>query len=279
MKRKKTAIPSSVLQGFKAAQAVSSQLAFKMALKIFLRPMAYPIPKKELEYKRTLPYNRIKINNKQVTLYSNGTAPFKVLLVHGWSGRASQFLTIGKKLAENNIDYLSFTAPAHGSSPDKNSNMLEIAECIKELNRTHGPFDVLIGHSMGGAACINAINQGVKAKKLITIASHSTITGTISDFCKKLELNKKVEQKLNQYLIDEFHALPDSFSIKEIAPSLNIPALVIHDRGDRESEFINAEEIKHAFKNSELLATNGSGHNKILSNSVVVNKIVDFVKD
>jgi len=279
MKKSISAVPSYIIAGLKIAQVLSPRLAKKMALKLFFTPFNFPTPEDEFFYKRELPIHRDLVHGKRITTYLGGSSPFTVLLVHGWSGRASQFMHFGKALKDAKIDHVSFTAPAHGSSDIKRTHMLEIAECIEYLDRIYGPFKTIIGHSMGGVASLNAIiNKPLKTKKIVMIGVPATVKETIGDFCKKVGLNEKILNFLIDYLKKHYHQDYEKYSALRLAGETDIKALVVHDKRDSQVAFNHAERIAAAFKNSELYATEGLGHTRILNDKKVVEKVMAFVK-
>ena len=271
-------IPSYKLKGLNIAQKFLPSLAYKMALELFYTPFSFPTTEEEFDYKRDLPIYRELVDEKRITIYLGGAPPFKVLLVHGWSGRASQFLHIGEGLKKAGIPYISFTAPAHGTSNDKRTHMLEFATCIEQISRLYGPFDCIVGHSLGGTALMNSLNLGVEVEKVVLIGSHATTTGSIKDFVKKFSLNSKVEEYLFKHLEVNYHKDYEKYGVVRLAKEFDGSALIIHDEEDKECNISNAENISAAFKNAELFKTSGFGHTRILANKDVVNKIVEFVK-
>jgi hypothetical protein len=52
--------------------------------------------------------------------------------------------------------------------------------------------------------------------------------------------------------------------------------LVVHDRGDREVSFTQAERLVAAWPGAELVATDGLGHRRILRDADVIRRCVDF---
>lgn len=271
-------VPKYKLQGLSVAQRVFPRLAYKMALTLFYTPLRFPTTEEEFEYKRDLPLHRELVDEKRITTYLGGAPPFKVLLVHGWSGRASQYMHIGEGLKKAGIPYMSFTAPAHGSSSDKRTHMLEFAKCIEQISRLYGPFDCIVGHSIGGTAVMNSLTLGVETDKVVLIGSHATTSGSVKDFVKKFKLNSKVEKQLFKHLEVNYHKDYEKYGVVRLAKDYEGQALIIHDEEDTECNIRNAVEISEAFKHSELFKTTGFGHTRILANSDVVNKIVEFVK-
>jgi len=65
--------------------------------------------------------------------------------------------------------------------------------------------------------------------------------------------------------------------IFERVATLSVPALVVHDRGDREVPFHDAERLVARWPNATLLATDGIGHRRILKDDDVIRRVVEFV--
>ena len=63
----------------------------------------------------------------------------------------------------------------------------------------------------------------------------------------------------------------------DAARHLKIPALVVHDRRDREVAWEDGRAITGSWKGSRLLTTEGLGHRRILSDGGVLEAVLDFV--
>jgi pimeloyl-ACP methyl ester carboxylesterase len=61
-----------------------------------------------------------------------------------------------------------------------------------------------------------------------------------------------------------------------VAPRLETRGLIIHDRSDREVPFLSAQGLHRAWAGSELLATEGLGHRRLLADRAVVERAVRF---
>ena len=70
----------------------------------------------------------------------------KVLIIHGWEGRATNFESIIKELINKRFDVTSFDAPSHGSSA-KSNTMKDFGEFVQHLLKTTN-FDYVITHSL-----------------------------------------------------------------------------------------------------------------------------------
>ena len=58
-----------------------------------------------------------------------------------------------------------------------------------------------------------------------------------------------------------------------------VPTLVVHDRGDRQTPYADAERLVGSLPDARLVTTEGLGHRRILRDPAVVAEVVDFVRD
>ena len=69
----------------------------------------------------------------------------------------------------------------------------------------------------------------------------------------------------------------DSYSAWHSARKIDIPVLVIHDKDDDEVPVSCALHIHQNLKNGELLLTQNLGHRKILGDTEVIQKTINFI--
>lgn len=250
----------------------------RYVLSLFFTPIKYPVPEHEGLFKHGSIISREYVDNKRITAYHIGQSTKNVLLVHGWSGRASQFYKIAPALVNAGYKVFAFTAPAHGSSTDKTTHMLEFAECIAYLSHKYGPFEAILGHSLGGMATLNAIKYGTLAKKAILIGTPGYITDVVNDFVSKLSLEQNVATYIIEHLKAEYDIDFEKFSSVRVAEQMTIPGLIIHDVNDKDVSIEAARTVHKAWKTSEFLETKGLGHRFILQDEAVIKRIIDFIK-
>ena len=259
-------------------QTISPSLAYRVAIRVFYSPIKFPTPERELPYKNSAIVSREEVNGKRITIYHVGQGDKAVLMVHGWSGRASQFYKMAPAIQKAGYKVFSFTAPAHGSSDEKQTHMLEFADCIAYLNNKYGPFEAIIAHSIGGAATLNALNKGVETNKVVLLGVPAYLKDVVLDFCKRLGLNNKVAELIIKHLKKEYDQDYEKFSTTRLAEHTATPGLIIHDEEDKDVSIDHARTNHSAWKNSELLETKGLGHRLILSDEHVISKVIDFIK-
>lgn len=271
-------IPNFVMKMAQLTNFVSPQLATKFAYYLFTTPIKYQTPEREIHFETHASKSKLfvpKLNTSiRVFEYGNGTK--KALLVHGWSGRGTQLSSIAESL--KNLDYtiISFDAPAHGKSEGKQSNMTEFIDCIFELQKKYQYFDVIIGHSLGGMATLNAISQGVKTQKAISIGAADIIMDIFEGFTESIKLPHKIALRMKNKFERTYNKKITDYDVNTAAKNIYIPTLIIHDTQDLNVPLHCAENIHKNLNNSKLYITKGLGHRKILGEKSVLNQIVEF---
>jgi pimeloyl-ACP methyl ester carboxylesterase len=279
-RNKNPAIPGKVIALGKFLQLLHPYFVTLYALNLFKTPWKYPTPIREKMMDKSAQKERLTIPaiNKEIMVYTYGYSKRKVLLVHGWSGRGTQLYAIADKLLENGFMTISFDAPAHGKSTGKQTVMPEFVEAIKVLNEKFGPFEIAIGHSLGGMAIINNISQGLKIRKAITIGSWDKISDIIENFVKFIQLKPAIAVRIEKILIKKFDLNIDQFSASIAGKKVDSETLVIHDEGDKVVPVSSAHSIRQSLKYGDLLITQGLGHSYILNNKEVIQEIINFIK-
>jgi len=277
--REKILIPKSIKIIAKTIQFFSLNLAAKFAIFIFSTPVKYKIPKRELKMFANSKKRLVLIPaiSKKVMLYTYGNGLKKALLVHGWSGRGTQLSTIAQYLIENNYTVYSFDAPGHGKSPKSRTNMLEFEASIKFLDLVVGPFDIAIGHSLGGMALLKSSASGFKVNKLIVIGTGDKVTTILLNFIHNLQLKPIIVLKIKHYFDDVLKVNIEQLSGSYNALKTPTKTLVIHDKNDKDIDVSRAYKIRQNLKNGELFITNNLGHRLILRDKKVIDKISTFI--
>ncbi|SDX81838.1 Pimeloyl-ACP methyl ester carboxylesterase [Lutibacter oricola] len=260
-------------------QAISHNWATLYAIRLFKTPFRFKTPERELKMKTSSKISKHLISslNKEITTYSYGSSKRKILLVHGWSGRGTQLYKIADKLIENDFMTISFDAPAHGNSSGKTTMMPEFVASIIQLEKEFGPFEFAIGHSLGAMAVLNAAKKDLNVQKIISIGSGDIITDIITNFTQKLKLKPIIITKMKEYFFKNFGKDIDTYSASISAKEVKVPTLIIHDTDDKEVSVSCAHNIRQNLQQGEILITNGLGHNRILKDDFVIERIVEFI--
>ena len=274
-----TQVPKFIVLIGRFLYRISPNLSEKFARKLFITPIKHKIPKREFQMEATSQQTKLVVPtiNKEIVVYAYGNSNKKILLVHGWSGRGTQLVKIADALLENEYSVISFDAPAHGKSGTKTTLMLEFIESILEVEKHYGPFEFAVGHSLGGMSILNAVKKGLQIKKAVVIGSGNSVINIVNTFIEKIGLPNDVAILMKNNFEKKYHFEMESFSAYVAAKDVKIPVLVIHDTDDEDIPVSEAYHLAEHLSNKELLITNQLGHRKILGDSKVIHKIVEFL--
>lgn len=277
--KKSLETPKYIKKSAKVLSFFSEKLATQFAMKLFVTPIKFPTPNRELnmEKKSNIFPLELPKAKKDFVVYENGKGKKKALLIHGWNGRGTQLVSIAKELLDLDYTVISFDAPGHGKSSKNITVMTEFMEAAFVLERYYKGFDLIIGHSLGAMTTINVLGRGFKAEKAITIGSGDEIINIIKDFVKNIGLNEKMAPKLKEAFESKYNENIENYTVHEQIKKIDIPVLIIHDKNDLDVPYTASENIHKCAKHSELLLTEKLGHRKILGDTKVISKIKKFV--
>lgn len=280
MKKRNTSVkvPKVITVVAQILEKISPNLALKFGLLFFYKPTKFVRPKREEEIYDKANKEYITVNGKKIRVYKwQGGGNKKILLVHGWSGRGTQMNKIIEAMLTKNNAVYSFDALAHGESEGRQTHMYEFVDCIIEMDKAFGGFDMIIGHSMGGIATLNAVYKGVQVPKVSIIGTPNLLENVISDFCMNLNFGDKMISVIKEHLENRYGGSIYSISAEVIGNKIDIPILIIHDENDIDVLYTEAETMHNKIQKSTLLTTQKLGHRKILADNSVITKIIEFL--
>ena len=209
-----------------------------------------------------------------------------VLLVHGWGGRAAQFAPLVRELRAVGLGVVAFDAPAHGSAPGRGTFIVDFHAAMAELQRRHGAFRAVVGHSFGAFAALIAVAEGLETSRLIAISSPSDSDFLVRSFAAAVGLGKAstdaLRDRFARRLFPGETGLYERYSAAAHPLPDGVRLLLVHDDGDRtiplsESERLRAAHSAWLDDRVELMTTTGLGHQRILSAPPVLEAVTAFV--
>jgi len=279
-------VPKSLLRTAKTTQALSTSLAAKLAWRWFLTPFSFKMPERERPFENRFDGPELLTHRRglRFPFYTLGNGDRKLLLVHGWAGRFTQFGPLVKHLEDLNPNFLAeytligYNALAHKGAEGKRTMMPEIAECIAQISDRYNGLDVVIAHSIGANATLYAASAlKTSIGRQVLIAPPGRISAMVEIFCNTLGFNKKVRSRIIYNLQKTFGEDFDAHSAPELAPYNKVPTLVFHDTQDSDTPIAFGREVGKNMANGTYIETTGLGHRKILRDRKVAEDIGQFI--
>ena len=214
---------------------------------------------------------------ERVALYDEGKGP-TVLLVHGWEGSALDMRELASAFARAGYRALRLDLPAHGASTGRWTTLAHWARTIRDVTdrAANGELAAIVGHSLGTAACLLAVRDGMKANCAVLLAPPREPRSYFTELSRALGVPDERRDDAMR-LLEEMVGPIDEFDSRLVARCVNAPGLVIHDRGDRQVPYEHGQGIADAWPGAELVTIEGLGHRRMLTNPDVIGRVVGFV--
>lgn len=264
---------------FRLANGVLGRIAPRSTARRLARTFMSPrdLPRRSFEDEAETTAERLTLATGISALRWKGTGP-RLLAIHGWEGRATQFGAMASQLGSISADVIALDGPAHGQSTGSMANPVLFARALLDADRELGPFDAVIGHSMGAASASLALSWGLRADRAVILAGPASVVTPLRSFAGFLG----VPESLLPRLLDEVGHLaggePHALDIEHVAPRLTVPYLVIHDIGDADVPFAESQRVVRAVDGARLVATKDLGHHRVMREPQVIAEIEAFLE-
>ena len=274
--RKVPALLPLVRAGSRALSALAPTLAARLAERLFLTPPRPRRPAAEIRLLDTARARPLYMGARRTEVWLWGSGP-SVLLVHGWGGRGAQLGSFVEPLVARGFSVVTFDAPGHGPFDSGEVTIPEMVAAMRAVAVARGPLAGLIAHSVGATVAARALYEGLDAGAVVFVGPAADLAGPATQFTATLGFSRRVGAAMRQRIETRVGRPFSAFDVAALAPSLSLPLLVIHDRGDGEVPWQHGRVIAHAWRGAALLMTDGLGHRRILRDPDVVAATVAFL--
>jgi pimeloyl-ACP methyl ester carboxylesterase len=258
---------------FAVLGVVSPATAGRLALRLFCTPRRHHRPAWEREIAERGGLLRVG-HNLAAHVWGSGAT---VLLVHGWEGRGTQLGRFVDPLVAAGYRVMALDLPAHGESAGTRTDLIECTEALRKVGRDLGPLAGIVAHSFGGAVTTLGLERGLDVKAVVLIAAPSSIEDVVRRFGELTGLRGRSMHAFRAGIERQTGVRIADVEIFERVAALRVPALIVHDHGDNEVPFHDAERLAAQWPGSSLLATDRIGHRRILKDEEVIRQTVGFL--
>ena len=201
----------------------------------------------------------------------------KVLMLHGWNGKAAMLHKLSLALADAGFSVFAPDLPGHGASEGRRYAFHQLGRAVAEMFAPEGGFAALIGHSGGGLIASIALAEGLPARTYIPIGSPSSLYRLLKSYVEVSQMPPKTLDYIARHY-DRRFATPITAVGSQVLSGLDLRTLVIHDRDDWMVNIDNAHEWARFARTSEVELTRGLTHLSIVNAPVIHDRIVGFIR-
>ena len=199
------------------------------------------------------------------------------LLVHGWQGRRSDLMDIARKLVEAGYTVWFPDLPGHGDSAGERLSIPLAAAVLQAVERLAGSFALAVGHSIGGACVVQALEQGLSAERIVLLATPTHYGDYVRSMARKAGLEGD-EDAILLRLERLIGVHPDRIDMLRQAAKMSQPALFVHSSDDPVVLYEGAEIAASTWPGAQWLLVDGLGHNEeFLKDNAVLELVSAFV--
>ncbi|WP_396177819.1 alpha/beta hydrolase [Flavobacterium sp.] len=271
-------LTKSIGFGLNSLSYFQPKKATKIAYRLFSKPRRGKLVKDNLpNFLQNIPSQRFFADEHHLETYIWRGNAHVILLVHGWESNTSRWEKLLPYLQQTGSTIVAIDAPGHGLSGGSEFNVVKYASYIDVAVKQYKPA-VLIGHSIGGAACIyyQSEYKNQDLQRMVVLGAPSDYTIIVSNYVKLLSLNKRMKRFLERAFSEKFNKEISDFSMAAFAKKIQIPGIIVHDREDKIVAFGEGQKIAAAWKNAQFIQTEGLGHS--LHDDEVYEKIISFLR-
>ncbi len=257
---------------------VAPRWAGMLSFYLFGLPKRDTPKEQEAEFLATADLKFLHINGRKIALYRWGADGPVALLAHGWESQAGRWRKLAPLLAQAGFQVLAVDAPAHGRSQGRHFTMLKYADVLAAVARQFGPVELMIGHSVGGAAVIwtmGLLQPDERPRRAVVLAAFSELQTIMDDAQRFIGASARLMRAVDAYIVERTGADIKHYSLNRIAGTLGaVDALLMHDRADRVTPFHESERLHAAWPGSQFIPTKGMGHG--LTAPFIWEKVLEF---
>ena len=208
----------------------------------------------------------------------------KALVVHGWMSKSIYMTKIIQKLILNDYMVVAVDLPGHGASPARRVSWKDSVKALLKVQEHFNGFDLALGHSYGGAMILNAtgiahevsdIEEILKLKNIVMIASPVKIQTAINLFAKKMGLSEYEGDKLISKIEEESGTTVDKLDgvyLQKTDPTAT-KIHCIHDVNDKIIPFEDASYLQELGDSVSLSRVRNLGHISVIYDSKAMGKL------
>jgi pimeloyl-ACP methyl ester carboxylesterase len=208
--------------------------------------------------------------------FEAGTGP-TVLLVHGWGDYAARLGAFVDPLVRRGFRVVGLDLPGHGGSGEGPADLYEWTDALVEVIAAEKAHAV-VAHSLGGQAVTNALTRGTGVEAVALLAPAVRLEHSVQTFERTFALQPLAIEGLRREIVRRYG--PEVFSETDgdaHARQLAVAALMVHSADDDQISSADVEMLADAWEGAELVELDGLGHNKLLRDPDVIERVATFL--
>ena len=269
-------LPKLVGQALNTAGLFAPRKTVEWSMKVFAKPRKGRVLSHQKKFLQKAIPSSINVNGQDFHIHIFGQGSEAILLAHGWESNSWRWRKLMRYLGTEKYQFIALDAPGHGMTPSTLFNVKEYAEAIAAAAIEYKCCTV-IGHSIGGFACLYAAAQNTQAgiTKIVSLAAPSSLQLIMEKYFSIIGLSQYMRSKTFDLFPKLYGQTIESLDIQNFGRNIAATGLIIHDRMDGINGPESAYQIHECWPESKLEITVDSDHS--LQSDSVFERIRTFI--
>ena len=262
---------------------ISPRLAGWIALQLFMRPRRIPISTAAATFLDDAAPLTLQTDLHRLRGYrwgEEGGRP-RVLLVHGWQSHSGRWKPLAGRLVAGGAVVTAVDGPAAGRSHGRRTPFNEYVRAAVDFEAEHGPFDVYVGHSLGGGVVAQLAARVPERRRPRAVAVMAAFDESESVFRRYRDMMGYSQRTWVGFLrevrrlLGEAEGMSDYSNTAAVARLADVRGLVVHADDDNVSPVAEGLALHAAWPGAELWRFDDAGHR--LTATKVVERLSTWV--
>lgn len=201
-----------------------------------------------------------------------------VLFTHGWSSFGLRCRPWVEPLRAAGYALVAIDLPGHGRNAPTQTHLPEWAAALAAVAAPRRPPAAVIAHSLGAAAMVLALGNGLQAGRVVLLAPSADMRAASHRFGRMIGLRAPLVTRMLHGFERRIGVEVDSLGAHRHVPALGMPALVVHDLEDADVPWEEGERYARLWPGARLLSTHGLGHHRIAGDAAVIGSALRFLR-
>lgn len=271
-----------IKKGLGVLQYASPRKSAEVIWHYFTMPGKTKFTENQLNILSEAETGQISYNGDIIKTYRWGSEGPKVLLCHGWRSKIADFRKMIIAFREQGYVVEGFDLRAHGNSEGKHTAMPEYRDILKNYITKNGPFDVVVGYSMGALASgvtLSELGNQFQPKHYFVIAAPPYIRYFFEDLVSDIGCNDSVYKSLCSMVKEHYSQPIDYFDLRIKMQELKqIDTHLIYCEDDQVVPFQKGLELEECWSHASFVHAKGLGHYKIIADSAIIQYVLNQSK-
>ncbi|HWO88224.1 MAG TPA: alpha/beta hydrolase [Gemmatimonadales bacterium] len=266
-----------VRAALRTTQSISTEAAGWLADRVFCTPPASSVPNSARPVLAAAQRSWVTVDGRRVAVWRWGRGP-AVALVHGWGSRAARLAVFVEPLVASGFSVVAFDAPGHGESDGLHASGVQAARALRAVAAAT-PLYGVVAHSLGVAATVIALGDGLDLRRAVFIAPPSELAEYAHRFATQFGLKPRTLEAMMRRTEKRLRFSWDNLDLAVHASVLSgVDILLFHDKDDPDVPWNNGARLAAAWPRATLITTEGLGHHRIARDPRIVAHAARFMK-